>query len=87
MKIAGKEVKVKEIIKATLVQDAFWNQMVTVVHMVSRSHAITLSKHAPPINLAKNIRQHVTTPWGDPVGASITSLSDTNWGSNQGILI
>ena len=75
MKIAGKEVKVKEIIKATL------------VHMVSRSHAITLSKHAPPINLAKTIRQHVTTPWGDPVGASITSLSDTNWGSNQGILI
>ena len=87
MKIAGKEVNVNEIIKATLVRDALWNQMVTVGNMVSRFHATTISKHAPPINLAKNIRQHVTTPWGDPVGASITSLSDTNWGSNQGILI
>ena len=87
MKIAGKEVKVKEIIKATLVQDAFWNQMVTVVHMVSRSHATTLSEHAPPINLAKNIRQHVTTPWGNPVGTSTTSLSDTNWVIKLVILI
>ena len=87
MEIAGKEVKVKDIIKATLVRDALWNQMVAVRHMVPRSHATPLSKHAPPINLATNIRQHVTTPWGDPVGTSTTSLSDTNWVIKLVILI
>ena len=76
---AGKGVEVEEIIKATVVRDTLWTQIVIVGHMVSSYHATTLANHAPPRNLATKMGQHVPTPWGASGGTSTTSLSDTNW--------
>ena len=87
MNIAGKEVEVEEIIKATVSRDALWTHMVIVGHMVSRSHATILENNAPPRKPATNMRKHVPTPWGDSGGTGNTSLSYTDRGSKLGALI